>query len=133
MARKKCKGTELSVFKGREAKLNRAIFGVLTARGSLVIYDIAQGLKKHRGLKHTKYTNVNRRVKSLEKQRYLEKAGSRNTQSGPKRELYQITARAQVACFFDKVSTDDFIQEANDEILVAQLAAISLFMKLLET
>jgi len=46
MAPKKCKGTELSVFKGREARLNRAIFQVLSAEAPQAIWDIFKGVTK---------------------------------------------------------------------------------------
>ncbi|MCJ7763096.1 hypothetical protein MUP38_06565 [Candidatus Bathyarchaeota archaeon] len=127
MARKKSKGTELSVFKGREARLNRAIFQILTRESPLVIYDIAQVIRKQKGFKHTKYTNVSRRVKALEQQGYLEQAGSRITQPGPQGTLYQPTTRAHVAFFFNRVSPDKFIKEADEETLMAELATLTLF------
>jgi hypothetical protein len=129
MARKKSKGTELSVFKGREAKLNRAIFQILFRQSPQIIYDITKAIQKQRGFRRTKYTNVSRRVKALEQQGYLEKAGSRETQPGSQGNLYQPTTRAHVAFFFNRVSPDKFIKEADEETLMAELATLTLFFE----
>jgi len=125
----KPKNTRLSVFKGREARLNHTIFQTLTQRGPLTIYEIHKKIKTQRGLRHTKYTNVSRRVKALEDSGYIDKAGTRNTQAGAQAILYQLTSRAQVALFLNQISPDIFIKEANEETLIAQLAALTLFFE----
>jgi DNA-binding Lrp family transcriptional regulator len=129
MARKKGKGTELSVFKGREARLNRAIFRILAEKSNLAMYDIAKAIRHQRGLKHTKYTNVNRRVKALEQQGYLGKAGVRITQSGSETMLYELTTRAHVALLLNRISQDTFMREADEETLTVELAAAMLFFE----
>jgi DNA-binding MarR family transcriptional regulator len=129
VARKKNKGTDLSVFKGREAKLNYAIFQILTLRSPLIIYDITREVRKLRGFRHTKYTNVGRRVKALEQQGYLSMAGSRDTQSGAQGTLYRLTARAHVAIISNYVSRDTFVKQASEEALMAELAALILFLE----
>ena len=48
----KRKSGRLQVFKGREAKLNRAIFQILALKGPLIIYDIHKEVKVQKGLKH---------------------------------------------------------------------------------
>ena len=123
MARKS-KGTELSVFKGREAKLNRAIFQTLATKSPLTIYEIFREIKAQKGLKHTKYTNVNRRVKALEKSGYLEKAGARKTQAGFQAALYQLTARAYLAILLNKINIDNFTQTASEESIIATIVAL---------
>jgi hypothetical protein len=59
MARKKAKGTELSVFKGREAKLNRAIFQTLALKGPQSTNGLYQNVRKLRGFSRKHYVNVN--------------------------------------------------------------------------
>jgi DNA-binding Lrp family transcriptional regulator len=125
----KPKNTRLSVFKGREARLNHTIFQTLTQRGPLTIYEIHKQIKAQRGLKRTKYTNVSRRVRALEDSGYIDKAGTRNTQAGVQATLYQLTTRAQVALFLSQISPDTFIKEADEETLIAQLAALILFLE----
>jgi predicted transcriptional regulator len=125
----KPKNTKLSVFKGREARLNHTIFQTLTQNGPLTIYEIHKQIKTQRGLRHTKYTNVSRRVKALEDSDYLDKAGTRNTQAGGQATLYQLTTRTQVALFLNQISPDTFIKEANEETLIAELVALTLFFE----
>jgi predicted transcriptional regulator len=125
----KPKNTRLSVFKGREARLNHNIFQTLTQREPLTIYEIHKQIKTQRGLRHTKYTNVSRRVRALQDSGYIDKAGTRNTQAGAQATLYQLTTRAQVALFLSQISPDTFIKEANEDILIAELAALTLFFE----
>jgi hypothetical protein len=122
-------GSKLSVFKGREARLNRAIFLTLFQNGPLVVYDITKEVKKRRGFRFTKYTNVNRRVRALLQQGYLESVGSRNTQAGSQGTLYQPTMRAKVAFYLTAINPDQFIKEANEQALITELAALALFLE----
>jgi DNA-binding PadR family transcriptional regulator len=126
MVRKKTKGTELSVFKGREAKLNRAIFNTLTTKSPLLAYDIAKEIQRLRGLKRTRYTNVNRRIKALEKDGFIQIAGSRKTQAGSQGNLYQPTPRAYVALFLNQINFDLLLSEANEDTLTAALGFLIL-------
>lgn len=129
MARRKRKSGKLQVFKGREAKLNHAILQALAQKSPQIIYDVTKVIRKQKGFRRTKYTNVNRRVKALEQQGYLEKAGSRNTQAGSQGMLYQLTTRAHVALFLNQVNPDTFIKEADEDTLMAELAALTLFFE----
>ena len=114
----------LSIFKGREAKLNYAVFQVLSLKGPQTIYEIFKEVKAQKGLKPTKYTNVNRRVRVLEKDGYIEKAGTRKTQAGFQATLYRLTARAYLAILLNKVNFDNFIQKASEQDIIAMLAAL---------
>jgi hypothetical protein len=120
---------KLSLFKGREARLNRAILLVLFPSCPLVVYDITKGVRKRRGFRFTKYTNVNRRVRALTAQGYLESVGSRELLSGFRGTLYQPTIRAKFAFYLNLVDVDRFVREACDEALVAGLAAIVLYLE----
>jgi hypothetical protein len=122
-------GAKLSVFKGREAKLNHAIFQVLASEGPLAIYEIYKQVKTKGGLGHTKYTNVNRRVRALEESCFLDKAGIRNTQAGAQAVLYQLTTRAFVAIFLNNVNPDTFIKQADEDTLALELAVLTLFFE----
>lgn len=125
----KPKNTRLSVFKGREAKLNHAIFQILSKTGPVAIYEIHKQIKTLRGLRHTKYTNVSRRVRALEELGYVDKAGIRRTQAGADATLYQLTTRAHVALFLSQISPDALLKEADEETLFAELAALTLFLE----
>jgi len=124
VSRRKEKSGRVSVFKGREARLNRVIFHILALKGPLTIYEVSKEVKARRGLKHTKYTNVNRRVRMLEEYGYIEKVGTRKTQAGFRAALYRLTARAYLAILLNKVNLDNFIQKASEESVLAMLAAL---------
>jgi len=120
----KPKNTRLSVFKGREARLNHAIFQILSLKGPLIIYDIHKEVKAQKGLKHTKSTNVLRRIKALEESGYLEKAGTRKTLPGYERVLYKLSSKTYLALLLNKINLDSFIQTADEDTIIATLAAL---------
>ena len=132
MAKGKDKSGRLSVFKGREARLNKAIFHTLAHRSPLTIYEITKEVKDQRGLKHTKYTNVNRRARVLEEYGYIEKAGTRKTQAGFQAAIYQLTARAYLAILLNKVNMDNYIQKASEESALSMLATLIPYMSTFE-
>jgi hypothetical protein len=68
-------------------------------------------------------------VRALEESGYLDNAGIRDTQAGGQATLYQLATRAQVALFLSQISLDTFIKEADEETLIAQLAALTLFFE----
>jgi hypothetical protein len=68
-------------------------------------------------------------VRTLEQSGYLEKAGIRNTQAGGQATLYQLTTRAHVALLLSQISRDTFITEADEDTLIAELAALILFLE----
>jgi len=114
----------ISVFKGREARLNKAIFHILALKGPLKIYDIHKEVKAQKGLKHTKSTNVLRRIRALEESGYLEKAGTRKTLPGYERVLYKLSSKTYLALLLNKINLDSFIQTADEDTITAMLAAI---------
>jgi predicted transcriptional regulator len=113
----------LSVFKGREAILNKIIFLVLTQEGSLTIYDIFRKVRTRRALRYTKYSVLNRRVRSLVEKGYIEKVGARKTQAGFESQLYQLAPRAYLATILYETNLDKFIEKANEEDITNALAA----------
>ena len=125
VARRKRKSGKLSVFKGREARLNKAIFHILALKGPLIIYDIHKEVKAKRGLKHTKSTNVLRRIRALEESGYLEKAGTRKTLPGYERVLYKLSSKTYLALLLNKINLDKFIQTADEDTIIATLAALT--------
>jgi hypothetical protein len=124
--RRRRKTGRISVFKGREAKLNRLIFQILSVEGPLTIYEVCKRIKTKRGLKHTKYTNVNRRVRALKKSGYLQKVGARKTKAGFKAALYRVTPRAYLAILLNELDLDRFIRTASEERLITAIAALTL-------
>ena len=117
----------ISVFKGREAKLNFAIFHILALKGPQTIYNIHRELKTRRGLRHVRYASVNKRVRSLEESGYVKKIGSKKTKAGFEASIYELSDRAFLAMLLDLISLDKLVMKANDQMaktLVASLIGV---------
>jgi DNA-binding PadR family transcriptional regulator len=114
----------ISVFKGRDARLNKAIFWILAKQGSLTIYDLWRKLRTQRDFAYIPYNTVNRRVRALEEKGYIEKSGERKTKTGFSVKLYQLSARAYLALLLDRINLDDFIEKAPHDSIIAAISAI---------
>jgi hypothetical protein len=118
------KGTELSVFKGREAKLNRAIFRALALKGPQTIYDVHKQLKYLRDLRFIRYGNINRRVRSLEKLGFIRIAGMKKTKAGFEATLYEVAAKACLALLLDSISLDEMLCQMDEGSALGILSAL---------
>jgi DNA-binding Lrp family transcriptional regulator len=114
----------ISVFKGREAKLNFAIFHILALKGPQTIYDIHRELKTRRGLRHVRYASVNKRVRSLEESGYVKKIGAKKTKAGFKASIYELTARAYLAILLNSINLDKLVMRADEATASAILGDI---------
>ena len=124
MDRRKRKCGRISVFKGREAKLNYAIFQVLALKGPLTIYDIHKKVKTRRRLRHVRYASVNKRVRSLQESGYIKKIGAKKTKAGFKASIYELTARAYLAILLNTINLDKLVMRADEATASAILATI---------
>ena len=98
MAQKKNKGTKLKVFSGREAKLNLLIFLILSPEGRvLASYDIYREVHATKGFRRRGKQNVDRRVKTLFDQGWLETEGTRETKPHFISPLYKLSEKARTA------------------------------------
>ena len=123
MSRRKEKSGKLSVFKGRQAGLNRAIFHVLALKSPQATWDIFRQLRKQKGLAYIKYSVLIRRVKALQESDYLMRVGERKTRPGSETPLYQLTPRAELAVTLDQINLDKFIKEADYHRIISALEA----------
>lgn len=121
----KTRDTKLSVFKGREAKLNHAIFRTLALRGPQTIYDIHKQVRAFRELRYTRYASVNKRVKALEEKQYLKKAGIRKAKAGFKSNLYELMARAYLAMLLNSLDLEEIVSQTNEATVLGVLAALT--------
>jgi hypothetical protein len=117
--------TNLSVFKGREAKLNRAIFQTLALKGPQTIYDIHKQIRTRKEMKHTHYGNVNRRVRELQDLGYAREAGIKNTKAGFETIRYELTARAYLALILYYINMEDALERIDEDTAVEILAALT--------
>jgi len=124
MGRKRGKGTELAVFSGRQAKLNLIIFLILSSNKLLTSYDIYLKIRGIKGYRHTKRQSVDRRVKALCQQGWLQKGGIRPAKAHFLSPLYKLSIRAQAALVLSKKDLDCFLQtapETNLQMLIDTL------------
>lgn len=126
----KQRSTNLSVFKGREAKLNHAIFQTLALMGPQTIYDLYKKLRAQKAFENIKYASVNKRVKSLEREAYVKKAGSKRTKAGFEAIKYEIVVKTYLALLLTFVTMDDLLNIMNENLTLEILAAISFSVSL---
>jgi len=113
------------VFKGREAKLNRAIFRTLALTGSQTIYDLHKKVRRLRGLTSTHYGNVNKRVRALDKLGYVKALNTQDTKAGFEATVYELTSNAYLAIILDSSSMDNLLERMGEDVASEILIAIS--------
>jgi DNA-binding Lrp family transcriptional regulator len=115
----------ISVFKGHEARLNRAIFHILALKGPLTIYDIHKEVKAQRGLRQTRYASVNKRVRVLEESGYIKKIGIKKTKAGFEASIYELNVKGYLAILLNQINLDDFLKRVDDAAASTILGAIT--------
>ena len=125
MSRRKAKSGKLSVFKGREARLNKAIFHILAHKSPLAIYDIHKEVKAQRGLRRVRYANVNKRVRALDESGYVKKIGIKKTKAGFQSSIYELTPRAYLALMLDSTNLEYLLNRMDENDASEILAAIA--------
>jgi DNA-binding PadR family transcriptional regulator len=118
MAGKKCKGTPLKVFSGKQAKLNRIILPLLEKK-ALAKEDVFHTLRNLKGYRHTTSKTVCRRMDALNEEGYISPQGTRPGAVKGDCVLYQITQMGQAALKLDRKSGDMFLSTATSEELAA--------------
>lgn len=124
MSRRKAKSGRLSVFKGREARLNKAIFHTLALKGPLTIYYIHKEVRTQRGFGQTRYANVNKRVRALEESQYIRKAGIKKTKAGFETCTYGLYMKAYLVMLLNSVNLDEILLRVDDSVAQTILATI---------
>jgi hypothetical protein len=125
MARKKCKGTGLSVFKGREAKLNRVIFQTLALKGLQSTNRLYLNVRKLHEFRCKHYGNVNKRVRALENLGYVKAIDIPSYEGRTKAVVYELKAKAYLALMLDSISLENLLNRTNEETATKILAAIA--------
>ena len=123
MARKKSKGTELAVFKGRKPDLTRAILLALS-KEALVKYDVHKAMVKL-GFKDTNYGTIKKRILILEKTGYVRQVGIRKTQPGSEGILYEATFKAMAALEQNSTDEDELFELMNEMDAMEYLALLA--------
>ena len=118
----------LSVFKGREAKLNRAILFVLANESSLSIRQVCKRVRSFKDLRYTKYRVVNRRMKALQREGYLELVEVKRIRQGFQAKHYEPTIKFIIALTMKIVDLNPFLQSAEETEMSTLLAALLNFI-----
>ena len=113
------------MFKGREAKLNRAIFQTLAIKSPQTIYDIHKQVTKYGCLRHTRYASVNKRIRFLEESGYIKKIGIKKTKAGFEASIYELNVKGYLAIFLNQINLDDFLKRVDDAAALTILGAIT--------
>ena len=118
----KNKATALEVFKGREAKLNLAIFLVLGFKEPQTTREIYKKVNQVKGRKHFSYSTVNIRVRNLEEQLYIKKTEVKQRLGGITN-YYELRPKAHLAKFLNSTTMNTMIEQVNDETALIVLGA----------
>jgi DNA-binding Lrp family transcriptional regulator len=119
---------KLQVFKGREAKLNKAIFHILPRKGPQTIYDIHKELKNQKAFRQTRYANVNKRVRALEESEYIQKTGIKRTKAGFEAHKYELTMRAHLVSLLGSIDLEKTVMRADETLALALLGDLLSFV-----
>ncbi len=116
MPPKKCKGTPLKVFSGKEAKLNRIILLLILLK-VLTKHEAFLEVRRIKGCRHKTSGTVGRRINALSEGGYITSIGTRPSKIQGECEVYGITLKGQAALRFDKKSNQKFLDTANNQEL----------------
>jgi hypothetical protein len=114
----------ISVFKGREARLNFAVFHILALKGPQTIYNIHKELKAQKGLRYIRYATVNKRIRLLKESGYINKIGEKKTKAGFQASVYELTAKSYLAMLLNLINLDDLLMKVDEATASEILATI---------
>lgn len=122
-------GVKLEVFSGRQARLKCIIFLILYPQEKrLASYDIFKEGRATKGFRHKGKQNVDRRVKALFKQHWLETEGTRRIRPhfslSP---LYKLSVRGRAALELSKKDPNVFLQNAPEDQLQALITTLRMY------
>jgi DNA-directed RNA polymerase len=121
MTRKKCMGSELSVFMGVEAKLNLAIFLILAVSDyPLKITELLKLLSKQKEVSGTYYASLTKRLRCLVNDEYL-----KENKVGSEVATYQLTNKALLAMFLDSNNMQEILDKASEKKRAFLLLALA--------
>ncbi len=104
----KNKVAELEVFKGVEAKLNLAIFLVLSYKEPQTTREICKKVNQANTMKKFSYSTVNRRVRNLEEQLFIKKTEVKQRPGGITN-YYELRPKAHLAKFLNSTNMNNVI------------------------
>ncbi len=125
MPKRNKKIVKLSVFKGREAKLNRAIIEALMLKEPQTTNQLFSKISLNKELKVTSYSTINKRVRSLKKSGYLKKVSVKQRIGGFSN-FYELRPKVYLAKFLASNDIFKLLEQADDQL---SLIFLAVFMK----
>ncbi len=119
MSHRKAEGSELSVFKGREARLNLALFESLSFLHPQTIKDLQKKISKKPKLQGVYYASLSKRISCLEETGYLKKA-----KIDSRAAAYELRPKAYLAMLLESFSPEDLLDRVTDKSASILLLAI---------
>jgi predicted transcriptional regulator len=120
--RRKRESIRLSVFRGREARLNRALIQALAVKEPQTTHQLFTKIGLIRELKGTSYSTVNKRVRSLVKAGYLKKVKVKQ-RAGGFSNYYELRPKVYLAQYLASNNIYNLFEEADDQLSHTFLAA----------
>ena len=124
VAPKKRKGSELSVFKGREARLNRAIFEILATFSPQTKRELQKKVSKRRDLRGTYYASISKRMNCLETAGYVKEVKRERIKVESRASDYELRPKAHLAMTLDSIPAENLLDVATDNSASILLLAI---------
>lgn len=122
MAWDSCRGIAVEPFVGRGAPLSRGIFYVLGLKQPLTTRQIGKNVINIPYFKDTSYSTINKKVRDLEKQGYLNKTQTYQRVGGLTN-YYELTPRANLKTVLDSNRKEELFENKSEEIELMLLAA----------
>jgi hypothetical protein len=116
-ARKKCKGTPLSVFCGKEKKLNLVILLVLYLKSPLAKYDVFLAVRRMKGFRNIDSKTICQRMDALLEQGWIAQNGVRLAKVVGEIAIYELTLLGKIAAKCGPKTFDEFLKSRTKEQL----------------
>ena len=112
----------LSVFKGRESSLNRAIIQALVSKEPQTTNQLFTKIAIIEEFKDISYSTVNKRVRSLEQSGYIKKVLVKKRVGGLSN-YYELRPKVYLAQFLASNNIYNLFEQADDQLSLTFLAA----------
>ena len=122
MPRSKRETVRLSVFKGRESSLNRALIQALISKEPQTTNQLFTKIAQIEEFKDISYSTVNKRVRSLEQSGYIKKVLVKKRVGGLSN-YYELRPKVYLAQFLASNNIYKLFEQADDQLSLTFLAA----------
>jgi hypothetical protein len=112
-------------FQRTRSKAQQSHIHVLALRGRQTVYDIYKEVRAQKGLRQTRYANVNKRARALEESGYIKKIGTKKTKAGFQASTYDLTTKAYLAILLNSINLDELVKGVYEATALTTLGTIT--------